>query len=312
MNLPNKNEPKNNNKTRTTITKKNIPTKKKTLKELKSNKPLDQIYSQQKERIKTNSQIHTQIAPRNSVPINKSVRINNNNINVNMKLNNNWLRKYFIYRHESLNNYLFKEEFKKTLDQSASNYKKHLILYRNNRLAIPQNNNTNTIKSISISKNSNFIQQQNNIPRKKTFIVTGGYADVVKNLTQRGWVREPNVKSLEFDYIWTLKTNEINFMQIKNNQMANHYFRNGQITRKSGLSKNIKNLYYLGADPMNFFPRCYDLSVKSELEDFKQDFKFTWTISLLILFQKEAKEKGNNSTKSKRFQLKLLTVLLLL
>ena len=46
--------------------------------------------------------------------------------------------------------------------------------------------------------------------------------------------------------------------------MANHYYRNGQITRKSGLSKNIKNLYYLGVDPMNFFPRCYDLSVKDD------------------------------------------------
>ena len=83
--------------------------------------------------------------------------------------------------------------------------------------------------------------------------------------------------------------------------MANHYFRNGQITRKSGLSKNIKNLYYLGIDPMNFFPRCYDLSVKNELEDFKQDFKFTWTISLLILFQKEANEKGNTRTTSQQF-----------
>ena len=90
-------------------------------------------------------------------------------------------------------------------------------------------------------------------------------------------------------------------MQIKNFQMANHYLRNGQITRKSGLSKNIKNLYYLGIDPMNFFPRCYDLSVKTELEDFKQDFKFTWAISLLILFQKEYKELGSSSTKSKKF-----------
>ena len=90
-------------------------------------------------------------------------------------------------------------------------------------------------------------------------------------------------------------------MQIKNYQMANHYYRNGQITRKSGLSKNIKNLYYLGADPMNFFPRCYDLSDKTELEDFKQDFKFTWTISLLILFKNEEIEIGKTSRKSQKF-----------
>ena len=300
VNFPIKNEPKNNSKIPTTITRKNIQTKKKTLKDLKANKPLDQIYQQQKNRTKTYSQIHNQMGPRNTISSNKSIR--NNNINLNTKLNNSWLSKYFIYRHESLNNYLFKEEFKKTLDKSESNYKEKLKAYRSIRHDIPQNiNNRNTIKSINITKNSNLIKEQKNIPRKKTFIVTGGYADVVKNLMQRGWVREPNVKSLEFDYIWTLKTNEINFIQLNKNQMTNHYFRNGQITRKSGLSKNIQNLYYLGADPMNFFPRCYDLSVRGELEDFKQDFKFTWTISLLILFQREANEKGNNSIKSKKF-----------
>ena len=45
-----------------------------------------------------------------------------------MKLHNSWLRKNFIYGHESLNNYLFKEGFKKALDKSAFNYKKQLIL----------------------------------------------------------------------------------------------------------------------------------------------------------------------------------------
>ena len=88
--------------------------------------------------------------------------------------------------------------------------------------------------------------------------------------------------------------------------MTNHFFRNGQITRKSGLSKNIKNLYFLGADPMNFFPRCYDLSVKNELEDFKQDFQFTWTISLLILFKKEENEIGRNTRQSRKFSEQLM------
>ena len=301
MNLQIKNEPKNNTKSRTTITKKNNQARKKTLKDLKSNKPLDHIYPQPKERIKTNSQIPTQIEPRNSGPINVYAR--NNSTNSNIKLNNSWLNKYFIYRHESLNNYLFKEEFRNTLDKSVTNYQKQIQYFLGNKNTAPQNININKniTKSYNISINSNLIKDEKNNPRKKTFIVTGGYADVVKNLTQRGWVREQNAKSLDFDYIWTLKTNEINFIQLKNWQMANHYFRNGQITRKSGLSKNIKNLYFLGADPMNFFPRCYDLSVKNELQDFKQDFKFTWTISLLIMFQKEANEQGNNSGKSRRF-----------
>ena len=303
---PPSNEPKNNiniNKIRTTISKKNPQTKKRTLKDLKSNKPLDQLYPQNN-RIKSNSQINNQFGPRNSVPTNK--RLIGNRISILEKLNNAWLSKYFIYRHESLNNYLFKIDFKKTLDYLADNYKKQVTSFRGYRPAIQPNINPNKIKPINNSLNSNLAINDKNIPRKKTFIVTGGYSDVVKNLTQRGWVREPNAKSLEFDYIWTLKTCEINFMQIKSYQLANHYFRNGQITRKSGLSKNIKNLYFLGADPMNFFPRCYDLSVKTELEDFKQDFKFTWTISLLILFKKEEEEIGKTSRKSKKFSEKII------
>jgi len=303
INLQIKNEPKNSNKSLTTITKKNNQTRKKTLNDLKNNKPLDNN-PQPKGRIKTNSQAPNQIRTRKSIPVTQySI---NNNVNSNIKLNNSWLNKYFIYRHDSLNNYLFKDEFRNTLDKSAENYYKKLNEYRRIRLDIPQKNPSNGITSYNKSVNSNIIKDEKNNPHKKTFIVTGGYADVVRNLTQRGWVREPKATSLDFDYIWTLKTNEINFIQLKNYQMANHYFRNGQITRKSGLSKNIKNLYFLGADPMNFFPRCYDLSVKSELEDFKQDFKFTWTISLLIMFQKEANEQGNNSGKSKRFSTQVI------
>ena len=297
------NEPRNTKKTGTTITRKNP---KQNLNEFRNNKQnQQQNYNIQKERVKNNSRAHGSLGPRNSVRLNN---IQNQGYNINNRNpKNSWLNKYFIYRHDSLNNYLFKDEFKNTLDNLKENYNKQLIDYRKKKTpTIIQNKNPTSIKPSNASINSNSIndtknKNNNNNNNQKKFIVTGGYSDVVKNLTERNWVREKNAKSLEFDYIWTLKTNEINFIQIKPEQMANHYFRNGQITRKSGLSKNIKNLYYLGIDPMNFFPRCYDLSVKNELEDFKQDFKFTWTISLLILFQKEANEKGNTRTTSQQF-----------
>ena len=297
------NEPRNTQKTGTTITRKNP---KQNLNEFRNNKQnQQQNYNIQKERVKNNSRAHGSLGPINSVRLNN---IQNQGYNINNRNpKNSWLNKYFIYRHDSLNNYLFKDEFKNTLDNLKENYNKQLIDYRKKKTSITtQNKNPTSIKPSNASINSNSIndtknKNNNNNNNQKKFIVTGGYSDVVKNLTERNWVREKNAKSLEFDYIWTLKTNEINFIQIKPEQMANHYFRNGQITRKSGLSKNIKNLYYLGIDPMNFFPRCYDLSVKNELEDFKQDFKFTWTISLLILFQKEANEKGNTRTTSQQF-----------
>ena len=238
------------------------------------------------------------IGPLNSISSNKIIK---RTISRSIKLNNLWLNKYFIYRHQSLDKYLSNDDYENTLDKMAENYIKQLELFRSKNTSIPISKDSNRIELTNILISQNLMKGNKNLPKKKTFIVTGGYNDVVKNLTARGWVREPNAKSLEFDYIWTLKTNEINFIQLKDEQMTNHFFRNGQITRKSGLSKNIKNLYYLGADPMNFFPRCYDLSVKNELEDFKQDFQFTWTISLLILFKKEENEIGRNTRQSRKF-----------
>ena len=228
-------------------------------------------------------------------------------INNNIRIDYSWLNKYFIYRHESLNRYLNLNDFKMTIDKLPENYRKQLFTYKRlkptNIQSVPKQNYNEGIENKN--KLSNLNPDKNN--KIKKFIVTGGYCDVVKNLQERGWVKEPNSKSIEFDYIWTLKTNEINFMLLKNYQLCNHYFRNGQITRKSGLCKNIKNLYFLGIDPMNFFPRCYDLSIKAELEDFKQDFKFTWAISLLKLLQREKEEISRISKFSKKFSTKVIS-----
>ena len=238
--------------------------------------------------------------------------VKNQVFNNDKKIDFSWLNKYFIYRHESLNKYLFKEEFKQTFNNLPNNY--HKLVYNFHRLK-PISNSLNGAKSPNNNNNYTGIENKNIISnlnsdktnRIKKFIVTGGYCDVVKNLKERGWAKEPNSKSIEFDYIWTLKTNEINFMILKNYQLCNHYFKNGQITRKSGLCKNIKNLYYLGIDPMNFFPRCYDLSIKSELEDFKQDFKFTWAMSLLKLLQIENNEFSRINRFSKKFSTKVIS-----
>ena len=298
-----KNKMRNTKKNQTTIRKKSIPN----------------INSQQHQNIPPNLKPRKTLqkptliiskkpntSSKNQNP-NQNYQISNPNPNLFKKIDDTWLNKYFIYRHESLNKYLFSPDFKRTLDNLPRNYQKQIYTY--SRLK-PQNNNVlpknNDIENKNINSNSNLNPEK----LKKHFIVTGGYCDVVENLKNRGWVKEPNAKSLEFDYIWTLKTNEINFMLLKNNQLCNHYFRNGQITRKSGLCKNIKNLYYVGIDPNNFFPRCYDLSIKTELEDFKQDFKFTWAISLLKLIEKESQEISRISKVSKKFSTKVVSTAL--
>ena len=290
-----KREPQNNYKSKTTITKINY---KKNSRELYNQPQYQNLneYRQQRgtRKFSTQANIPSQKV-RNSISSTKQNNYYDNNNRITNKTNS-WLNKYFIYRHESLNNYLFKEDFRNAMNKLSENFIKQIYAYRRNKPTFQKK----VIIQSKLPGNSNLINgQQNN--NQKTFIVTGGYSDVVRNLTDRGWVRQKDPKNLFYDYIWTLKTNEINFMQLKDYQMTNHYFRNGQITRKSGLSKNIKNLYYLGIDPMNFFPRCYDLSNKIELEDFKQDFKFTWTISILIMFLEEYKEIGKNCQNSQKF-----------
>ena len=210
------------NKTKTTITKKNPQIKKKSLKNVSQNKqpPKNPVL--------------------NNINLNRPQITNKNIYKTDIKLNQNlWLNKYFIYRHESLNNYLFNENFKKTLDHLSENYRKQVTNYHLNKPAFSPTNDLNNWKSSSmngnnISLNAKLIYGDKTPKLHKTFVVTGGYRDVVNGLLKRKWVREPNAKSLDFDYIWTLKTNEINFIKNKNFQMANHYLRNGQITRKSG------------------------------------------------------------------------------
>ena len=311
------NKPINRTRKKAPTNKRKIPPKKMISREISDNNNIPQIQQVQPQRNAGPRQKIQKIdAPKNSQVKIKKANTSNRFPNaaqnmtpiVNYNTNNCWLKKFFIYRHESLNKYLSIIQFKDMMDKLQENYRKQLGKYIqikrqfiNKNNILPQNNGIENRNISNLENTDKNIQK-----KKKQFIVTGGYADVVKNLTNRGWTKNPDIKSLEFDYIWTLKTNEINFMALKPFQLCNHYFRNGQITRKSGLSKNIKNLYYNGIDPMNFFPRCYDLSVKDELEDFKQDFKFTWAISLLKLFQKE-KNENTSLTLSKKLSSEVIS-----
>lgn len=313
--------------------------------------PTDQIQNlentQKKEtrKLKKNTTNKAQLANQKMSPVQQSKKSNAQYRPKEMNLI--WLTKFFLYRHESLNKYLNVQEFRRTMDSLSENYQKQLIQYHKiysngiRKTMVPKGGASNNVRKpvgispsestptpsenqlIKVKTNINPVMNNSNntnpnvktpqkIP-KKSFIVLGGYPDVSRNLQERGWVREKNPKSLNFSFLWSLKTNDIIFAKLKANQLVNHFFKNGQITRKSGLNKNIKNLYYKGIDPMNFFPRCYDLSIKDELEDFKQDFKFTWAMSLLKLFMNEIKEKREDKASiaepvSSKFSSKTISV----
>ena len=192
---------------------------------------------------------------------------------------------YFSYRHFSLFQYLTSQEFRKMFNEAKSNYQKTLSLFIQNKLTdnktlLPAMRNS---KLLPQQKNYIKTQQQTNQSenKQKKFICIGGYSDIIKYLQKRGWVLNKDAKSTDFDFIWTLKTVDINYSLLKKEQIAAHFCRNGAITRKSGLCRNIKNLYHKGIDPNNFFPRCYDLSDKNDMGDFIEDFKTNKAISIL-------------------------------
>lgn len=103
-----------------------------------------------------------------------------------------------------------------------------------------------------------------------------------------------NYYSTSFDYIYTLHAHDINFQDLKPNQMAGHFWKSNEITRKAGLNSNLKNLYYKGIDVLNFYPRAYELSEKSDLEDFIEDFKTTKAISILKSFMNKTRKQPIN------------------
>ena len=148
---------------------------------------------------------------------------------------------YFSYRHFTLFEYLTSSEFRKMFNESKSNYQKTLSLFIQNKLTekkllLPlMRNNHQTLPTQKNAKTTQQMTQSEN--KQKKFICLGGYGDIVRYLQKRGWVLNKDPKSTDFDFIWTLKTIDINYSLLRKEQIAGHFSRNGAITRKSGLCK---------------------------------------------------------------------------
>ena len=85
---------------------------------------------------------------------------------------------------------------------------------------------------------------------------------------------------------------DIKYELLKANQIVNHFKNNTELTKKSGLTKNLKNLIFRNVDIDNFYPRCYDISERNDFEDFMEDFKITKLISLLKEFSENSRTEN--------------------
>ena len=131
-------------------------------------------------------------------------------------------------------------------------------------------------------------------PGEKTFVVLGGYTDIVNAILKRGWIQSKNPEDKSYDFLYTLKNADIPFNELKSNQLVNHYWKANQITRKSNFLKNLRNLYFKNVCIDKFYPRAYELSDKNDLEDFIEDFKTNRAICIL---KQTLESKGENINK---------------
>ena len=136
-------------------------------------------------------------------------------------------------------------------------------------------------------------------PGQKVFVIKGGYGDVRRALEDRGWVHNKERESPCFDFLWTLKAADVPHGDLGPNQIVNHFAKAASITTKVGLTHSLKNLIWFNAvDIDTFYPRCYDLAIGEEVDDFIQEFKQLKAVGYMKIYVREMREAfaaSNNS-----------------
>lgn len=89
------------------------------------------------------------------------------------------------------------------------------------------------------------------------------------------------VRNADANFMWTCKTDKIEWRVLKNSQIVNHY-RCANFTTKVGLYLNLRNLsLYTNNSAVNFFPRCYRLCNMEDKQDFIDDYRLVAARSIL-------------------------------
>ena len=147
-------------------------------------------------------------------------------------------------------------------------------------------------------------------PHQKVFIINkGGYGDVKKALRSRGWVENEDRESPCFDFLWSLMTKDVAFNDLQPHQIVNHFQTATSITTKVGLTHSLKNLIWFNSvDIDTFYPRCYDLALGEELDDFIQEFKQLKAVSYMKIYVREMRKAFAASGNSMTADIKSTTV----
>mmetsp|Transcript_36388 Transcript_36388/g.57919 ORF Transcript_36388/g.57919 Transcript_36388/m.57919 type:complete len:823 (+) Transcript_36388:101-2569(+) len=118
------------------------------------------------------------------------------------------------------------------------------------------------------------------------FSITGAFPGIRNALLERGWVEndDRNSSLWEFKYaLWQRDIGELG--DLDDSQVINYFARNSELVSKVGLCNNLYSCCTLDqVDVDSFFPRCYDLTNTSQVDNFIENFKATTCYCLLRRF----------------------------
>ena len=131
-------------------------------------------------------------------------------------------------------------------------------------------------------------RKRNHLTKKtRIFKMLGNYQTIKQALYDRGWVENKDRNSPWFDLCWSLKARDIDFDNLKEGQIVNHFRFNGCITTKIGLCRNLgKVINFNNVDIDTFFPKCYSFKEDGALDEFSEQFKITKAECILKRFAK--------------------------
>jgi tubulin monoglycylase TTLL3/8 len=123
-----------------------------------------------------------------------------------------------------------------------------------------------------------YIRRQGLEENTKIFILTGQHDFIRRALKRRGWTENKNSSSTAYHLKWCYNDSDYDYKVLKPEQFYNHFQNNRELTTKSGLLKNLRNVTDFKVNVDTFFPRCYDLGdgvqVKELIKDFYQTAVF--------------------------------------
>lgn len=93
-------------------------------------------------------------------------------------------------------------------------------------------------------------------------------------LQEPPWVENESVTSQIFHLKWTVSDSEADYCELREGALFNHFQKNRELTTKVGLANNLRRFACEEqVDIDRFFPRCYDMSSASDVQDFVLDFR---------------------------------------